>query len=83
MWGNVVAIVSKSASDITSSIFKFLSKKKELQAESYVIEDAEKLQKAVNIAEKMWKIVYRNIDKFDPHDKEKFIKLHDDFLEKN
>ena len=53
MWSMLVQTVSKSVADVTSSIFDFLSKKEENKEKDYVIDDAERLKKATNIAEQM------------------------------
>lgn len=83
MWSMLAQTVSKSVAEITSSIFDFLSKKEENKEKDYVIDNAERLKKATNIAEQMWKIAFRNLDRFEERDREKFLKLHDVFLDYN
>lgn len=83
MWTTLTATVSKAVGDVTKSVFDFLSKKKEKQTETELIKDKHRYQEGVDIAEQMWKIAFKNIDRFEERDREKFLKLHDDFLEKN
>lgn len=83
MWATLTATVSKAVGDVTKSVFNFLSKKKERQSETEIIKEKRSLKKATDIAEEMWSIAFRNIDLFSEKDKEKFLKLYDDFIDCN
>lgn len=83
MWATLTATVSKAVGDVTKSVFDFLSKKKDKQSETEIIKEKRELKKATNIAEEMWGIAFRNIDLFPEKDKERFLKLYDDFIDCN
>ena len=83
MWATLTATVSKAVGDVTKSVFDFMSKKKERQSETEIIKEKRELKKATNIAEEMWSIAFRNIDSFSEKDKERFLKLYDDFIDCN
>ena len=75
--------ICEAISHIANSVAGIYQTVKEKQTETEVIKDKRRYQEGVDIAEQMWKIVFRNIDRFEERDREKFLKLHDDFLEKN
>lgn len=78
-----VSTTIQSISNAITSIANYLTKKKEVQLESDIIEDKKSLKKASDIAEKMFKIVLKYIDIYDNKDRKHLEKLYDDFLEKN
>ena len=78
-----ISTTIQSISDAITSISNYLTKKKEVQLESDIIEDKKSLKKASDIAEKMFKIALKYIDIYDSKDRKHLEKLYDDFLEKN
>lgn len=78
-----ISTTIQSISNAITSISDYLTKKKEVQLESDIIEDKKSLKKASDIAEKMFKIVLKYIDIYDSKDRKHLEKLYDDFLEKN
>lgn len=78
-WAGICEAISHVSTSI-GNIYKTL---KEKQSETEVIKDKHRYQEGVDIAEQMWKIAFKNIDRFEEKDRQKFLKLHDDFLEKN
>lgn len=78
-----ISTTIQSISNAITSILNYLTKKKEVQLESDIIEDKKSLKKASDIAEKMFKIVLKYIDIYDSKDRKHLEKLYDDFLEKN
>lgn len=78
-----ISTTIQSISNAITSITNYLTKKKEVQLESDIIEDKKSLKKASDIAEKMFKIVLKYIDVYDNKDRKLLEKLYDDFLEKN
>lgn len=78
-----ISTTIQSISNAITSIANYLTKKKEVQLESDIIEDKKSLKKASDIAEKMFKIVLKYIDIYDSKDRKHLEKLYDDFLEKN
>lgn len=78
-----ISTTIQSISNAITSISNYLTKKKEVQLESDIIEDKKSLKKASDIAEKMFKIVLKYIDIYDSKDRKHLEKLYDDFLEKN
>ena len=78
-----ISMTIQSISNAITSIANYLTKKKEVQLESDIIEDKKSLKKASDIAEKIFKIVLKYIDVYDNKDRKLLEKLYDDFLEKN
>lgn len=78
-----ISTTIQSISNAITSISNYLTKKKEVQLESDIIEDKKSLKKASDIAEKMFKIALKYIDIYDSKDRKHLEKLYDDFLEKN
>lgn len=78
-----ISTTIQSISNAVTSIANYLTKKKEVQLESDIVEDKKSLKKASDIAEKMFKIVLKYIDIYDSKDRKRLEKLYDDFLEKN
>ena len=78
-----ISTTIQSISNAITSISNYLTKKKEVQLESDIIEDKKSLKKASDIAEKMFKIALKYIDIYDSKDRKHLEKLYYDFLEKN
>lgn len=83
MWGAICTTISKAVGDIAQSVFNFLSAKEQKKECSDIIKDKHRLKKATDIAEEMWGIAFKNIDRFEEKDRKKFLRLHDDFLDFN
>ena len=70
-----ISTTIQSISNAITSISNYLTKKKEVQLESDIIEDKKSLKKASDIAEKMFKIVLKYIDIYDSKDRKHLEKL--------
>lgn len=78
-----ISATIQSISNAITSIANYLTKSKEVQLESDIINDKKSLKKASDISEKMFKIVLKYLDIYDSKDRKYLEKLYDDFLEKN
>lgn len=73
----------KSVGEAFTSLFNWLKANKDTLAETQIIKELKKREKAVNIAEKMFNIFFKYIDNLSQEDKEIIIKLLKKFQENN
>lgn len=73
----------KSVGEAFTSLFNYLKKNREEQIDTQFLAEHKKLLKAVDIAEKMFNIFFKYVDKLSEEDKEEIIKLLSKFQENN
>ena len=66
-----------------NSGFSYAEEAKERQSETAILKDRKKMQKAINIAEKIILLTYKYYLKFSEKDKRKFNNLLEDFIKYN
>lgn len=73
----------QSVGEAFTSLFNYFKTEKEVQCQTQILKELKKLEKAVNIAEKMFNIFFKYINNLSQEDKETIIKLLKKFQENN
>ncbi len=71
----------EAISNVFKSALDFAETAKDRQSETEVIKEKKRLKKAVNIAEKIFRIFFKYFDKLTKKDREKVEELIDEFEE--
>lgn len=71
----------EAISNVFKSALDFAETAKERQSETEIIKEKKRLKKAVNIAEKIFRIFFKYFDKLTKKDREKVEELIDEFEE--
>ena len=82
MWIGISAALEAFFEAIKSGC-NFAQTSKEHQAETEVIKDRKDLQKAVDISEQAFKLMFSYADLMKKRDRKKLQRLYDDFIEHN
>lgn len=75
--------ICEAVSNAVKSVADFATTAKENQSETEIIKEKRVYKEGLDIAEKIIALLAKYIDGFTEKDKKKFIKLYDDFMEKN